>query len=278
MARPSPSWLLALALLPAAARAQSGSPSGAQTVSLQIRPRVGDTLHVRMDQEVEMTGTTRMGGADSTVRVVNALHVVSRAIVERSDPTGTTILTTTDSVALTSTATPPAQLEEARHALQGQQLHLRMAPDGATALVDSEGVRDDLRELFAQAPATLPREPVAVGDKWSREMSLPSPDGRPGGVLKAVFRLDSLTRRGEVAWVSMRGSITRDTTEGPQGGVKLATNGTVNGTLAVDRRRGWLVSSRTMIVVHSIMTPPPTRGEPLHFRMRITQWTRTAEK
>ena len=51
-----------------------------------------------------------------------------------------------------------------------------------------------------------------------------------------------------------------------------------NGTLAVDRRRGWLVSSRTMIVVHSIMTPPPTRGEPLHFRMRITQWTRTAEK
>ena len=35
-------------------------------VSLQIRPRAGDTLRLRMDQSVEMAGTTRNGEVDVT--------------------------------------------------------------------------------------------------------------------------------------------------------------------------------------------------------------------
>jgi hypothetical protein len=36
----------------------------AQTVSLRIAPPVGDTVRMRLDQRVEMSGTTRLGATD----------------------------------------------------------------------------------------------------------------------------------------------------------------------------------------------------------------------
>ena len=46
---------------------------GAQQVSLRIEPPVGETLRMRLDQRVEMSGTTRMGAGDSTATVVTTL-------------------------------------------------------------------------------------------------------------------------------------------------------------------------------------------------------------
>jgi hypothetical protein len=261
--------LLALALLALPVRA------AAQGVSLELRPKVGDTLTVRIDQEVEMVGTTRVASGDSVVRVTNGMHVVSRAVVERSDAAGTTMLAMTDSVSLTSSNAPSRALKEARQALVGQQVRVRVAPDGATELLGDDVGREDLRELFAQMPATLPREKVAVGDRWTREMPLPP----PGGTVKAIFRLDSLSRRGEVAWVSMTGAITRDSVAEPRTGATVRMTGRVTGTLTVDRARGWLTSSRTTIVVNSTMTPPAgAKGAPARFRMRVTQWMRTEDR
>ena len=68
--RASLATLLALAL---------ATPVAAQEVLLQIRPRRGDTLHVRMDQEVEMTGTARVGSVDSTMTMRSGMHVATRA-------------------------------------------------------------------------------------------------------------------------------------------------------------------------------------------------------
>ena len=58
-----------------------GDGPRAQTVLLQIRPRVGDTLHLRLDQQTELTGTRRPGsrlGDDGD----DDDGVFSRAIVE----------------------------------------------------------------------------------------------------------------------------------------------------------------------------------------------------
>jgi len=40
--------------------------AGAQAVLLQIRPRVGDTLHLRLDQQTELTGMRRPGSTSTT--------------------------------------------------------------------------------------------------------------------------------------------------------------------------------------------------------------------
>src|SRR5215203_2562130 len=74
----------------------------AQPVSLRIAPPVGETVRMRLDQRVEMSGTTRMGTGDSTATVVTTMLVISRAFVERRDGDATVLLTSADSVAAAS--------------------------------------------------------------------------------------------------------------------------------------------------------------------------------
>src|SRR5688572_16427416 len=73
--------------------------AGGQAVTLRIAPPVGATLRMRLDQRVEMSGTTRMPAGDSTATVVTTLLVISRAFVERRDRDATIVLASTDSVA-----------------------------------------------------------------------------------------------------------------------------------------------------------------------------------
>src|SRR5919202_3736932 len=98
-------WLAAAVARPLAA--QSGN-----AVSLRIRPRVGDTMYTRFEQEVEMTGTTRVGGADTTMTMTSNMLMLSHVLVQASDDRATTVLTITDSVAMATsggagTLTPP---------------------------------------------------------------------------------------------------------------------------------------------------------------------------
>ena len=59
-------------------------------------------------------------------------------------------------------------------------------------------------------PSMLSRKPVAVGEKWSKEMRIPLA-GDPGaeGTVKATLQLDSLSRSGQMAFISIRGTISR---------------------------------------------------------------------
>jgi hypothetical protein len=169
--------------------------------------------------------------------------------------------------------------------MSGRQVTLRIAADGSMDLRE-DGRSDagpELRGLFASMPPTLPREPVAVGETWHRTIPVPSAaDGgiRAGTMLRAVFTLDSLARGGDVAYISMRASLEREVPhEKLPPGARFVTNGIITGTMQVDRRRGWMTDSRTTVSVHSVATPPPgSKAEPVHFRMKVSQWLRAVDK
>jgi len=240
---------------------------------------------MRLDQQVEMSGTSRVGSVDSTVTVITVTRVLAHSVVERRDSAGTRMLAVTDSV-LVSGAAKDGRLNgtpapTAVGGLQGRRVQLRVAPDGATEVLAEEGDRltPELRALFAQMPATLPRGVVTVGDTWVRKMDIPTA-GQPGapsaGRLKATFRLDSLTRGGELAHISMRGQLSRQRAQPDlPDGLQFTMTGFVIGTMAFDRRRGWLTDARTTLTVQSLVTPPAGHAaSPMRVRMKVTQWLR----
>jgi len=256
----------------------------AQSVLLQIRPRVGDTLHLRLDQQTELT-STRGSGAATTV--TTTMRVFSRAIVEKSAPMVTYVRAVTDSVRLTTNDDRARNLEDAaRESLEGRTMTLRISPDGTVSLADSaDNSSRDVAEVVSLMPAAFPRGPVEVGYTWSRDMPLPSGGPiTPGGAsanawLHTKFRLDSLSRRGSIAYVSMRGEMSPDPDAASrQSAGPVLESGTVSGTMLVDRERGWLTESQFTIVVHSIVRVTGTDNTVMRFETRVTQRMKTVEK
>jgi hypothetical protein len=261
--------------------------ASAQSVLLQIRPRVGDTLHLRLDQETELTGTRKLGSSQSVTTMTTSMRVYSRAIVERSAPTATYVRAVTDSVRLTTTDDRALNLEdEARRSLEGRTMTLRISPDGTVSLADTteDGARD-IADAMSLMPAALPRGPIEVGYGWSRDMPLPgrghAGSGRvsASGWLHTKFRLDSLSHSGTLAYVSMHGQMNpeHDPTEQAATGPELES-GTVNGTMLFDRTRGWLTESQFTIVAHSMVRVPGTDNTVMRFETRVTQHMKTVER
>ena len=247
-----------------------------QVVSLRIGPPVGETLRMRLDQRVEMTGTTRNSLGDTTATVVATLFVVSRAFVERRERDATIVLASTDSVAVASNGADSLFIaNEALRALQGRRVRLRIAPDGATEVVGG-GSGAELNAVFSQMPATLPSNPIPVGQSWSRVMVAPlsGTTAVDGGKVQVRFTLDSLSAGGDWAHVSLHGTLTPASSAADQtGGVIMS--GTMTGGLIIDRRRGWITEARMTYVVRSVMTPPAgSNAASVRFRMKVTQWMR----
>lgn len=256
------------------------SVAAAQPVALRIGPPVGETVRMRLDQRVEMAGTARMAAGDSTATVVTTLLVMSRAFVERRDRDATILLTWADSVAATSNGADSLVVAaEMRRALQGKRVRLRIAPDGATEIVGKAADGSpELNALFSQMPATLPSTPVPVGHSWSRVMVAPidpAVSGKGGGgKLQATFRLDSLSRNGESAYVSIVGTLSRPPAS-KDGWATLTLSGSLTGALVIDRRRGWINDARMSYIVRSVVTPTSgSTAAAMRFRMKITQWVR----
>ena len=268
-----PSCLALLALVFVATAAQS------QAVLLQIRPHIGDTLRMHLSQSVEMTGTTP-GGRHDTSSMTTSIEVFTRAIAEQWTSTGTLMQTITDSVAM-NPASPESLADLKRRALQSKPVWLRVSTDGAMEMVDDGDAHSELRQLFGEMPAMLARNPVAVGEKWTREMQIPL-SSEPGAVgsVRATFRLDSLGRNGDIAYISMRGTMSRINTPGTApAGPGYGTSGHLSGTIQIDRRLGWITDSKSSIITRStIISAPTRRGEPpmapMQVRTKITQWIR----
>ena len=248
---------------------------GAQTaVSLRIGPPVGETLRMRLDQRVEMTGTTRQSYGDSTTTMVTTLLVISRAFVERRDRDATIVLASADSVVASSTGPElPMISADALRALQGKRVRLRIEPDGATEVVGGDRGAE-LNAVFSQMPATLPQTPVSVGQSWSRVMEAPLA-GPPAvgtvGSLHVRFRLDSLSSSGESAHVSLQGTLSPPGSSRDSLGT-LTISGTMDGAIVIDRRRGWITDARMTYLVRSVLTPPAgSNAAALRFRMKVTQ-------
>jgi hypothetical protein len=263
----------------------SALDAGAQAVLLQIRPRVGDTLHLRLDQQTELTGLRRPGSTSATT-MTTTMRVYSRAIVEKSVPSATYVRAVTDSVQLSSNDERAFNLEnEARRSLEGRTMTLRISPDGTVSLADTTSdVGREVEATMSLMPAAFPRGPIEVGFTWSREMPLPA-GGRTasgGGTsawLHTKFRLDSLARHGTIAYVSMRGEMSPDSDPGlVQGAGPVLEKGTVTGTMLVDRARGWLTESQFTIVAHSVVRVPGSDDTVMRFETRVTQRMKTIER
>ena len=279
----APAALLAmLALLPVGAVA--GQTQGATTrepVLLRLHPHVGDTLRTRLEQQTETSGKQGASAIGAHRPMTTSVVVSARTIVQASRATTTTVLTIVDSAEVRSSDPRGAAMaERSERALRGQQLVLQLAEDGSVQSArDAKGVAvpRDVADAMAAMPAVFPHRAVSVGERWTREMPLPSagPLGARGTAhVRADFRFDSLARNGELAYVSMKGEIVPD---GETQGLQLT--GSVTGAMRVDRARGWMTDSRFSILIRSIVTPPSTTGmAPMHFVTKVTQHLRTMDK
>lgn len=263
------------------------SPLYAQPVLLQIRPRVGDTLAVRLDQTVDLTGTPTGCVAEEPLsrrntkpaehprpcpevarRMTTVMEVFSRAIVRRTSSKGAIILAVTDSIR-TSTSAGGRGGTPVRVKGGDDTIELRVSTDGGVEVIDAEA-SDELRAVFGQMPATLSRKPVAVGEKWMRQMRIPIV-GEPGafGLVRATFQLDSLGRNGDMAYISMRGTLSHDHRDGSDSEL----SGWMSGSMQLDRRLAWITETRATIDVTS-MVRPTAGGKPMRVRTKVTQLLR----
>lgn len=253
---------------------------------LQIRPHIGDTLTVRLDQEVEMVGVpvgceavsrpakprkpADRGCAGSERSMLTRTEIFSRAIARREKGNAMVMLAVTDSIRTASgisraTIGRLARLDRPRNAVE-----IMMSQDGGVELLD-EGATDELRSVFGQMPPTLSRKPVNVGEKWTREMLVPLPR-EPGatGHVRATFQLDSLGGNGDVAFISMRGELSHRHADGSDS----ETGGSILAAIRLDRRLGWITETRATIDVSSVVRGEG--GRPMRVRTRITQLLRAA--
>lgn len=249
-------------------------------VALQIRPRAGDTLRLRMEQSIEMAGTSRNGDVDVTNSEFHSLVVLTRIAVEGTDLDGATVTALTDSVHLTSTSgnTGASLLGWARF-MEGQRFQFRVAVDGTTSLAgENPAAASQVGAFLAQLPASLPKEPILPGASWIRSMEIPmsvKSDASGTANMTATFHFDSLARGGDLAFLSVRGRLTRQSTP-PKGSTAptVEMNGTLTGTVVVDRRRGWITDARSLITVRSLLTPAKSTQPPIRVRLKISQWMR----
>ena len=274
-------------LIAAIALVAAPGAAGAQSVLLRIRPTPGDTIHLRLDQQVVMTGRTRMGAHDSTRSTRTKTHLRARVIIERADPKWTTVLAITDSASVMQGIGRRESANEAvRRALHGKRLRLRVSPEGVSEVLENpDSLPEPFYGLFARIPATLPSEAVKVGESWTQDLQLPvSPApgaGRPPSRLRTTFRLDSLSREGRIAYISLSATFARDSSERGDlpPGATLSAAGQLKGWLRIDRVRGWMTASWATITVSSVLTPPPGAADkPMRFNMQVTQHIRAIDK
>lgn len=280
-------------------KSTTSRPAG---VYLIVRPRVGDTLRLQMEQTIEVSrrpaestpakgppvldGTrpapTRSSSPEygprrdrATMRITR-LVLYAHALVEASDLSMTTLLATTDSMAMWA-GTPSESSAPQLMTLpaEGRQVRVRVTPDGAMRVSDPQPGAMELGSTLASMPGMLPPESVHVGDRWERDLVLPSmpvSGYRADGVVRASFRLDSLTHGGREAWISLEGSLHRDgAARDLPSGTRVITAGTMRGLLVVDRQRAWIIDARTVMDVQSEVTG--TAG-PMVLDLRIRQRVR----
>ena len=253
--------------------APAPSPGAGRAVLLRLRPRPGDTVRTRFEQSVQILARD----APARTRVASAMTVLGHSVVERVDALGAVVAAVTDSVVLRAHGAPRQATEAARRGMQGRRSRVRVAPDGATTVLalaeDTPGDPRGGGPPPTRFPAALPAGAVTPGAMWSRAMTVPW--GAPGrgtrgaSTIDVWFRFDSLARGGEVAYLSLRGTV-RDAGAGAS--VTPAAGGeasSVTGAIVVDLARGWVVDSRTTFQLDGAVAGP--RGTRRPARVVVTQ-------
>ena len=266
---------VALLTIPGAsahARAQVGS------VLLQVKPGAGDTIRVRLDQSVEMTGPP---GADGKAVVESGtLVMLATLAVESVDAEGATIVSVTDSVRVNSPPNSASSAVLAWAAISANRaVRFRVAPNGSAWVPTGRGRAMASTALASQMPATLPERAISPGVTWTSNLQVPlasSVDPKGSAILVATFTFDSLSRSGELAFISIRGRLMKanDEASSQTGRSIVETSGTVTGHVMLDRRRGWITDARTTFSLLSLVTPADPAKSPVRVKMTISQWLR----
>jgi hypothetical protein len=239
---------------------------GESRVTLTVRPYPGDVIRQRIEHSVDEQGTMTLATGDSTIRVSTRTMLMVRSKVDAADSIGALVTTQVESV----TVNAIGGKDESRRAriaagmaLQGRSLKMKLAPDGGVIVLDDGSGQSvtalaTLAALVDRVPAALPVLAVREGESWTRHMTLA---GAPGDGVDAQFTLDSLTRYGDLAWVSVRG-LMRDA--GADAGASVA------GWILIDRRRGWITRSRMLMTMRA-RTGAQGTMPPMRFVMRVEQ-------
>jgi hypothetical protein len=248
----------------------------AQSMTLAIRPRVGDTLSIRMDQLVEMTGTKR---GDTARSLAMETAVFTRAVPTRRVRNGTVVLGIADSVVMlprVKGGTPRTRN------LGGRSTEMLIQPGGGVDILKTDPGEDDLDEFFGQMPAMLPDEPMFVRGKWTREMPVPLRGDIHGtGWVRTTFTFDSLSRSGDIAYISLKGLLSHERLKDETG--ERDANGTITGSIQLDRRLGWIIDSKVTIVLESTVHSAASKArrnpaDAMQVRTKIVQRVRATAK
>jgi hypothetical protein len=244
------------------------APADAQRVRLEIRPQVGDTIYMRLDQEIEVTGTSPdVPGAPKSM--TGAIHVRTRAIPLRRLVSGSLVQAVTDSMALTPIGGSPVSTP--RSALEGARVTMIVGHDGGIQVIDTGEHDGETPPFFPPTAPMLPDGPVSVGGRWRRTLELPIGNGSAGlARVQANFRLDSLSGNGDIAYITMTGTLSRIGESDGRGGSQRST-GTLSGRMQLDRRLGWITDTYLVLNVHSVITSGEAAGPQAQLRMKVTQ-------
>lgn len=257
----------------------------AQDISLKIRPRIGDTIMMQMEQSYKMyydsesgesgvnagtPGTAGKGGAsanrdgaggsgDGPQRVPSAkavpiysafLSVRTRSVVISRESDETLIESTTEWVDI-----KPKEAEllpmfaKAKRSVKGKKVALKIRSDGGARVVSEGGDEKSSGLVWAHTPSLLPPDDVTVLDKWSREMQFPAAATHAGGVVKAVFVFDSISRDARYAYITVTGIIENSA----KGAASDSISGTLSGAIQVDRKLGWVCDSQMEMTVATMV-------------------------
>ena len=282
--------------------ATAKAPGRNEAVWLIVRPRVGDTLHLQMEQLIEITGRKSETSAQAVSPLnegrrsppsakdpeygprrakansrITRVILFAHSLVEASDLSMTTLLATTDSMAMwAGTGQEDGKPQMIPLPEEGRQVRVRVTPDGAMKVNDPPPGAMELGATLASMPGMLPSRAVMVGERWDRDIVLPSvpiSGFRSDGVVHAKFKLDSIAKSGREAWISMEGTLEREgaAREMPAG-TRVITAGTMRGVLVVDRQRAWIVDAVTIMEVQTEVAPGPAGpATPMLLDMRIQQ-------
>lgn len=259
-------------------RAAVGVAQPPAPVLLELRPRPGDHVRLRVDQTIEIGVTAPTGGEAGTTDVTS-LVLLARLDVGEPQGDGVALWATADSVRIMHEGPYASVLLQRAQGLQGQRFRVLLAPDGATVVEGGDAwARAAVASLLSQVPGTLPHAAVTPGATWERRLEVPlasTPDAGAPAELTGTFRFDSLSRTGEFAYLSLRGRLQRRAERrGAGAGRPVETAGTVSAALLLDRRRGWVVDARSTVQLRSLLGADGAQRAPLRVRMLMTQWVR----
>lgn len=244
------------------------APAQAQRVRLEIRPHVGDTIHMHLDQEIEVSGTSP-DATEAPRAMTGSTHVRTRAIPILRLASGTRVLALTDSMEITPIG--GKRVAAPRSALAGARVTLIVGHNGGMRVMDTGEHDGETTPFFPPAAPMLPDGPVNVRGRWTRTLELPI--GTGGGELARVqanFRLDSLSGNGDIAYISMTGTLNRIGGSGGRSRSQRST-GTLAGVMQLDRRLGWITDTQLVLNVQTVITSGEEGTPPVRVQMKVTQ-------